>query len=247
MTPTASGRHCAACQKTVVDFTQKTDAEILAYLRQGTGQACGRLRADQVNRPLAAPALAPRWRTWLGAVLAAGSVLGAGRATAQVSATYYSGGPVPPASPTGSAAPGQPARAVAAAPALPEANTSGGLTVLRGVVRDFTTHEGLAGVMVLLKGTATGTATDASGAFALPVEASATPAQLVLSSVGYMTQEQMATAGQPLAVVMAADVKGLMGEVVVAGSITLQRLGPWHPRRFFNWSKYWLAKPFRRK
>ena len=30
--PTAIGRHCAACAKTVVDFTLKPDAENLAYL-----------------------------------------------------------------------------------------------------------------------------------------------------------------------------------------------------------------------
>ncbi|QKG58368.1 hypothetical protein GKZ68_18075 [Hymenobacter sp. BRD128] len=72
MTPTATGRHCAACQKTVVDFTLKTDAEILAALRQASGQTCGRLRADQLARPLV-PATQPnRWRSWLGAMLAVG-------------------------------------------------------------------------------------------------------------------------------------------------------------------------------
>jgi hypothetical protein len=60
MTPASGGRHCAACQKTVVDFTQKTDAEILAALRQAAGQTCGRLRPDQVGRPLVAPTAAPR-------------------------------------------------------------------------------------------------------------------------------------------------------------------------------------------
>ena len=52
MTPAGPGRHCAACAKTVVDFTQQTDAEILAYLARAKGTSCGRIRADQLVRPL---------------------------------------------------------------------------------------------------------------------------------------------------------------------------------------------------
>lgn len=67
MTPDAQGRHCAACNKVVLDFTQKTDAEILALL-QRTAAPCGRFRADQLGRPLLMPPVpAPRWRTWLAA------------------------------------------------------------------------------------------------------------------------------------------------------------------------------------
>jgi hypothetical protein len=38
MTPRGPGCHCAACQKTVVDFTLKTDAEILAVVGFETKQ-----------------------------------------------------------------------------------------------------------------------------------------------------------------------------------------------------------------
>ena len=30
MTPAAQGRHCAACAKTVVDFSRMTDAQVVA-------------------------------------------------------------------------------------------------------------------------------------------------------------------------------------------------------------------------
>ncbi|WP_022825822.1 hypothetical protein [Hymenobacter norwichensis] len=67
MTPAAQGRHCAACDKVVLDFTQKTDAEILALLKRTTAP-CGRFRADQLGRPLLTPPVpTPRWRTWLAA------------------------------------------------------------------------------------------------------------------------------------------------------------------------------------
>ncbi|HET9504806.1 MAG TPA: hypothetical protein VFO93_14780 [Hymenobacter sp.] len=78
MTPASGGRHCAACQQTVVDFSQQTDAEILAYFqRAGVGGTCGRFRASQVGRPLAARSTQPprQWQPWLAGVLAAVLVL----------------------------------------------------------------------------------------------------------------------------------------------------------------------------
>ena len=69
--PAAAGRHCAACEKTVVDFTLKTDAEILAFLAGAvSGRTCGRFAAGQLERrlPRAAPAAPTRWRAWLAAV-----------------------------------------------------------------------------------------------------------------------------------------------------------------------------------
>jgi len=248
MMPTATGRHCAACQKTVVDFTQKTDAEILAMLRQAAGGTCGRLRADQLGRPLVAPAPPPRWRAWLGAVLAVGSVLGASRAAAQSALGDYHGGPVPAAHPTGvgqAAAPPGPVQ-----PAEPPLSSSqaeaGGPFVIRGTVIDSITHEGLPGVTILLAGTTTGTATDATGAFTLPVATGATSVQLAVRYIGYVGQQLMVPAASSQAVVVALqnDVKGMLaGEVVVCG--VSKQPWPWHPRRFFNWSKYWLTRPFR--
>ena len=73
MSPAAAGRHCAACAKTVVDFTRQTDAEILAYLAgAASNRTCGRFAAGQLERPLrrAAPAAPTRWRVWLAAAVA---------------------------------------------------------------------------------------------------------------------------------------------------------------------------------
>jgi len=58
MTPTAAGRHCAACATTVTDFTRHTGAELLAHFRRaGAGRVCGRFRATQATRQ-------PRLLTW---------------------------------------------------------------------------------------------------------------------------------------------------------------------------------------
>ncbi|AMJ66318.1 hypothetical protein AXW84_13395 [Hymenobacter sp. PAMC 26628] len=78
--------------------------------------------------------------------------------------------------------------------------------------------EGLPGVTVLVKGTQNGTSTNANGDFTLDAPAGAT---LVLSSVGYTTQEVAATGG-PLTVRLVQDNQQL-NEVVVLGYVTQDR------------------------
>lgn len=51
MTPAQQGRHCGACQKTVIDFTMMSDGQILDVLRRNN-RPCGRYRASQLDRAL---------------------------------------------------------------------------------------------------------------------------------------------------------------------------------------------------
>ena len=104
MTPTTAGRHCAACEKTVVDFTLKTDAEILAFLAGAvSGRTCGRFAAGQLERPLQRAVLAAptRWRAWLAAAVAVWGLREGSSAAAHAQAApaewraRYWGGPVP--------------------------------------------------------------------------------------------------------------------------------------------------------
>ena len=249
MTPAGPGRHCAACAKVVVDFTQQTDAEILAYLARAVGTPCGRFRAAQLGRSLQPPARASRWRTWLGALLAAGS-LGTGLVPKAAAQHHLSGsaGPLPVAplsrgpalaTPSGSGETGAPAVGVALVSPLP-----GGPPTVRGVVRDATTHALLPGVTVLLKGTTQGTSTTAAGEFALPV--AHLPVQLVLSFIGYENVERTVGAAelaQPLEVLLPTDSRMLSGEMVI--TYAAQPPWPWRPRALYNWSKFWLTRPFR--
>ena len=247
MTPTSTGRHCTTCAKVVVDFTQQTDAEILAYLARATGTSCGRIRADQLVRPLQPAQATSRWRTWLGAVLAAGS-LGAllvPKASAQTPQYTYAGsaGPIPA---TPASGPGPAGGTATLVPPTPVAPTPlpGGPIMLRGTVREASTHEPLPGVTVLLKGTSRGVGTDAAGEFSIPIAAEKLPVQIVVSFVGYENVERTITAAelaQPLDILLTTDTHMLMGEVVV--TYAPKPPMPWHPRRFFNWGKYWLKRP----
>ena len=54
MTPDANGKFCNSCSKSVVDFTNKTDAEIHAIMMERKDQrVCGHFKTTQVNRHLA--------------------------------------------------------------------------------------------------------------------------------------------------------------------------------------------------
>src|SRR5690348_15086764 len=65
MHPNEKGRHCMACQKTVVDFTLMSDAEIIHYFSKASGSVCGRVGSDQLNRKLEVPR-PPRKSPWMG-------------------------------------------------------------------------------------------------------------------------------------------------------------------------------------
>ncbi len=49
MTASPGGRFCANCAKNVVDFTQKSNEEVLELLKKSNGQICGRFRKSQVD------------------------------------------------------------------------------------------------------------------------------------------------------------------------------------------------------
>jgi hypothetical protein len=177
MTPASGGRHCAACQKTVVDFTFKTDAEILAYFKQaGAAIPCGRFRASQLARPLrpvVSTSPVPRWRGWLAAVLAMWSLRAEATSAPPASA-------VPPSAqhPRRKAAPAPRTRQVAG-------------RLVRGVVRGADGLAPLAQAKVRLKGTHRTAITDANGYFRLWVPARRgphTPQALVVQQEGFIAK-----------------------------------------------------------
>lgn len=235
MTPTTTGRHCAACATTVVDFTQKTDAEILAYIAQAAGgRSCGRFRTEQLARPLQPAETTSRWRSLLGTLVTLVGVLSAGRAAAQ--AGYA------PAAVAAHPGPSSTARQPAVSePATPESSVPTEPQQFRGVVLDAATGEHLPGVTVILAGTTVGVSTDVNGQFNFAAPAGTLAPVLVISSIGYTTVRLPASA-ELLTVQLQVDARALSGEVVVIGGYRSARPWPWHPRALY----YWLSQPFRR-
>lgn len=89
--------------------------------------------------------------------------------------------------------------------------------VISGTVVDKN-HEGIPGVTILEKGTANGTSTDLDGHFTLNVKTKAT---LVVSFVGYQTQE-VAASGKNLIITLLENSQ-LLNDVVVVGYGNMQR------------------------
>ena len=106
----------------------------------------------------------------------------------------------------------------AAAPALVTTKPARPATTVTGRVTDAK-GEGLPGVTVLVKGTTTGTSTDANGNFSLDVPDNGT---LVISSVGYASQE-IAVAGRPTLAVTLRDSNQQLSDVVIVGYLTQKR------------------------
>lgn len=82
MQPVENGRFCNDCQKSVVDFTDKTNVEIAAYLMSSSTKVCGRFQNTQL---LPAPPK-PLWKSWLSAAAMFAAVfMGIKEASAQTS------------------------------------------------------------------------------------------------------------------------------------------------------------------
>lgn len=83
MTPVEQGRHCAHCNRTVLDFTTRTQVDLeAAFQTSSDGRVCGRFRQSQLAPK---PQLRPKLRRFLVAlVLVCGLGLASGEARAQV-------------------------------------------------------------------------------------------------------------------------------------------------------------------
>lgn len=223
MTPAVQGRHCAACDKVVVDFTRMSDAEVIAWLqRPQPGRTCGRFATQQLNRSLLMPAAAPpRWPKWVAATAAVvGLQTGVAHTVQAQRATPAEQSPIT----IGMVA--VPRRAQPLTLNLPP-------IVVRGTVVDSASRQPLPGVTVVVAGTTTGGSTDAAGRFELLLPSEIRQAdsiELEFSTIGYTSQRHTFQPAQPnaLEVALAADERLLSGEVVIVGAYNVV---PWYTPR----------------
>lgn len=55
MRPCSAGRHCGQCQKTVIDFSTWSDADLYRFFAQHNESVCGRFHNGQLNRLIKLP------------------------------------------------------------------------------------------------------------------------------------------------------------------------------------------------
>ena len=147
-------RFCAACERQIVDFTVKTDEEILEHLKKNNGKICGRFRREQLNRPIRAVKSNAR-RGGLTAAAASIAALLVAQQPADIQSVVLvqtEQTPVDSHFKTGKVAPKQDS-----------------LRTISGKVVDADTEEGLKGVTVKLKNSRYKAVTDANGIFSFQI------------------------------------------------------------------------------
>lgn len=55
MSPEAQGRFCGSCQKTVTDFSNMSDAQLIAFFKNPKPSVCGRFTQEQLERDILIP------------------------------------------------------------------------------------------------------------------------------------------------------------------------------------------------
>lgn len=180
MSPTEKGKFCRACKKEVVDFTSKSDEEIIKHVNNH-GNACGRFYASQLNRKLIANRKKRNHRLSYAATFLLPMTLFSQQTqsnekkaakTTQVDSLKFKRLDI------------YALNAKVNRVTLKQQQSSNS-RIIYGTVTDDTGMS-LPGATVLIKGTTTGKTTDFDGNFFIPANVKNT---LVISYVGYKNQE----------------------------------------------------------
>lgn len=180
------GRFCLACSKTVVDFTAMSDKQLYDYFQNYSGNTCGRLQNDQLNRNLVAEQQKSRgwFRYALSALLPALLLTNRAVAQGEVKKEKVECAPVPK----------EMGEVVVlgriAAPKAPDK------TLIKGVVKD---EDGtpVSFATIMIKGTTRGISANEHGRFEITNNEKG-PATLVVSAVGFGSKEVQVDANKAI-------------------------------------------------
>jgi hypothetical protein len=165
LAPTAAGWHCARCQTEVIDFTRLSEAEILAYLAERSGQrVCAAMQVPLVPQHCKRPKGVRRW------LLAVAAFLG-----------WQSAEALPPQLPPSQSS-------------FFKAAVDNERITIRGVVLDDSLHVPIQGAYIFINGTKYGAVTNEKGEFSFTFSPDWPPAQkgefLLEVSAGHFTFER---------------------------------------------------------
>jgi hypothetical protein len=205
---TSKGGFCSSCSKVVIDFTSMTDSEIKAYFKKPNDSTCGRFRSSQLKTYSEAPKNS-RFR------FLPLHVLGLSLLISNIKAQTI---------PAHSSPQEVVQKDIWCSPS--EVPDSARARTIQGVVKSAEDSTPLPGVNVFLKGTTTGTVTDADGKFSLTITLTKPSDVLVFSFIGLETMQVIVGDRSELNVEMKNDIVQLGGAAVVAGGIRVHRFSP---------------------
>lgn len=226
MTPVDSGRHCQSCCKTVIDFTELSNAEVISYLASHKN-TCGRIdnsKLAAINYQLELEG--KKQFSWKGVFAAA--------ALSTLFPSMNAGAQIKPATEQAPYNSFSPERTIAA-------HVPGNITV-KGKVTALADDMPIEGASVMVKGTTTGTQTSPDGSFKL--KALKAGDTLMVSYIGYKTTEilisqqvdiRLEEATMALNDVCVGGYSSSRRESLLGGAITTLRRVPFYLRWW-----YWL-------
>ncbi len=177
MYPLPGGRFCDKCEKTLVDFTDMTDNELVRYFENNNKRVCGRFRPDQLNKKMEIPKKPTSFQKWKAAAAVATGLFAWNSTSAQTTSGETLGivAPIPP-----------PLKIME----LVEQQADKDIPVsffakFRGIVKDEN-GEPLIGASIML-GDAKGTVSDFDGKFELDIPNDWKSFELTFSYIGFET------------------------------------------------------------
>lgn len=203
MTPKEKGRHCAACNKTVIDFTSKTDEQVIKTF-EIENNLCGRFKKQQLNREMVLTRKDKNNYLSLAASgLFAFMALGHQDIHAQ----------------------GEPKTVKVDSLNTPQVKGKIATSIINqrtvsGIVTTVDDGLPLPGASVIIKGTSKGVQTDFDGKYSIKVN---TGDVLTISYVGLKTTEVTIGASNTYDVAIEYDGDMLLGEVIVGGITAVQQ------------------------
>jgi hypothetical protein len=171
MLPNNQGRHCQSCQKTVVDFTDMTDAELINFFAKQKINTCGRFTGDQLQRDILLPRKKVNWMKYFFHFVIPAFLLSL-KASAKSSFSKPYQTEI------------YPSKKLVQGDTIVATNNSNKIIV--GKVVDYK-GEPLGAATIMIKGTNIGTTADMNGNFKLKVSNAASA--IIVSYVGFRSQE----------------------------------------------------------
>ncbi|WP_400079320.1 carboxypeptidase-like regulatory domain-containing protein [Winogradskyella sp. R77965] len=195
MTPKEKGRHCAACNKTVIDFTKQTDEQIIIAL-ENKGDLCGRFKNQQLDREIVlARKDRNNYMSWAASGLFAFIALGSQKSFAQGAPKIVQTDSIKPTHIKGKIA-----------------TSVLNKKVVSGTVTNFLGELPVEGVSVIIKGTALGTVTDKKGKYKIKAKKGDI---LVFSYLGFEKREVIIKESKVIDIKFKESHLEIMGEVQI--------------------------------
>ena len=185
MVPVKGGKFCGSCEKTIVDFRQMNDRQIIRFYEKSDHKICGVFLPNQLNRAIPFPMERTLSRNWKAIAALASGLLLTGGLMAQTTSLNQ---PTPVVQ-----------TIVKGETVVNEVDhASSPSKLLKGFIKSSTDKEPLIGATILIKGMEIGAISDFDGFFELAIPADIEEMEVTISYTGYESQTILFNQQYPL-------------------------------------------------